>query len=160
MADVNADPEELQPKKKKLPLLLLLLGAIMAAGAGYYATSSGLILADKASGPVPESLVEPIGDISFVPVDPLIIGIDRNGEQAHLRFRAQLEVPAAHKAEVELVLPRIVDVLNGYLRAVDVQDLENPAALVRLRSQMLRRVAIVVGEERVNDLLVMEFVIN
>jgi flagellar FliL protein len=57
-------------------------------------------------------------------------------------------------------MPRVVDVLNGFLRAVDVTDLEDPAALLRLRAQMLRRVQIVTGEGAVRDLLVMEFVVN
>jgi flagellar FliL protein len=51
-------------------------------------------------------------------------------------------------------------VLNGYLRAVDAADLEDPAALVRVRAQMLRRVQLVTGEGRVRDLLVTEFLLN
>ena len=57
-------------------------------------------------------------------------------------------------------MPRIVDVLNTYLRAVEVRDLEEPAAMARLRAQMLRRVQVVTGEGRVRDLLVTEFVLN
>jgi flagellar FliL protein len=57
-------------------------------------------------------------------------------------------------------MPRIQDVLNTYLRAVDVEDLEEPAALLRLRAQMLRRVQVVVGDGPVRDLLVTEFVLN
>ncbi len=53
-----------------------------------------------------------------------------------------------------------MDILNGYLRAVDVRDLEDPSALIRLRAQMLRRIQIVTGEGRVKDLLIMEFVLN
>ena len=59
-----------------------------------------------------------------------------------------------------LLKPRVMDVLNGFLRAVEVQELEDPAALIRLRAQMLRRIQIVVGEGRVNDLLIVEFVLN
>ena len=57
-------------------------------------------------------------------------------------------------------MPRVLDVLNTYLRAVEVRDLEEPAALARLRAQMLRRVQVVTGEGRVRDLLVTEFVLN
>ena len=64
------------------------------------------------------------------------------------------------EAEVVLLKPRILDVMNGYLRAVEVQELADPHALVRLRSQMLRRIQIVTGEGRVRDLLVTEFVLN
>jgi len=54
----------------------------------------------------------------------------------------------------------ILDVLNTYLRAVELRDVENPAAMTRLRAQMLRRVNIVTGEGRVNDLLITEFVLK
>jgi flagellar FliL protein len=53
-----------------------------------------------------------------------------------------------------------MDVLNGYLRAVEVAEIEDRSALIRLRAQMLRRVQIVTGEGRVRDLLVTEFVVN
>ena len=58
------------------------------------------------------------------------------------------------------MLPRIVDVMNGYLRAMDKAVLEDPAGLVRMRAQILRRIQIVTGEGRVRDLLVTEFVLN
>lgn len=50
--------------------------------------------------------------------------------------------------------------LNGYLRAIAVSEIEDPAGLVRLRAQLLRRIQIVTGEGRVRDLLVTEFVLN
>ena len=53
---------------------------------------------------------------------------------------------------MKLIMPRVTDVLNGYLRAVEVRDLEDPTALSRLRAQMLRRVQMVSGEGRVLDL--------
>ena len=54
-----------------------------------------------------------------------------------------------------MLMPRIQDVLNSYLRAVEVRQLEDPSALLRLRAQMLRRVQIVTGEGRVRDLLIL-----
>ncbi|MEL7416552.1 MAG: flagellar basal body-associated FliL family protein, partial [Pseudomonadota bacterium] len=56
--------------------------------------------------------------------------------------------------------PRISDVLNTYLRAVSLDELENPAAMLRLRAQMLRRIQLVTGEGRVRDLLISEFILN
>jgi flagellar FliL protein len=57
-------------------------------------------------------------------------------------------------------MPRILDVLNGYLRAIDIAQLEDPSALLRIRAHMLRRIQIVTGEGRVRDLLITEFVLN
>ncbi len=63
-------------------------------------------------------------------------------------------------ADVEKMKPRIMDVLNGYLRAIEVSDLEDSLALMRIRGHLLRRIEIVVGEGLVRDVLVMEFVLN
>jgi flagellar FliL protein len=77
-----------------------------------------------------------------------------------LRFTSQLEVAGNHSEEVTLLLPRIMDVMNSHLRAIEVAALEDPAGLVRMRAQMLRRIQMVTGEGRVRDLLVTEFVLN
>jgi flagellar FliL protein len=71
-----------------------------------------------------------------------------------------LEVPKSYQEDVTKVLPRVVDVLNSYLSALEIEDLEDRAALTRLRAQMLRRVQIVTGQGRVNDFLIMEFVLT
>jgi flagellar FliL protein len=69
-------------------------------------------------------------------------------------------VVPTYRADVEHLMPRVVDVLNSYLRALELGDLTDSAALMRLRAQMLRRLQVVTGEGRINDLLIMEFVLN
>lgn len=162
MAEDVEEEIETQKKGSKKPFLIGLILAVLAGGSGFYASWSGMILAGSDQEYVSDVPKGPdaLPDVAFVPVDPLIIGIQSESGSAHLRFRANLEVPKKYQEDVELILPRVVDVLNGYLRAVDTRDIENPAALSRLRAQMLRRVEIVTGKDRVNDLLVMEFVIN
>lgn len=152
---------ETEPKKaSKLPLILGLVLSVVGAGAGYYAVSTGLILANDSSPDHKESEPDGLPDIAFVPIDPIIVSMNSRSQNHHLQFRAQLEVPAKYKSDVEFVLPRVVDVLNGYLRALEAGDLEDSSALTRIRGQMLRRVQIVTGRGRVNDLLIMEFVLN
>jgi len=99
-------------------------------------------------------------DVAFVPVTPLIVSVGQGAKRLHLRFSAELEVKSAHKAEVEDLMPRIVDVMNTYLRALKLADLEDSMALVRLRAQLLRRLQVVTGGGRINDLLVVEFVLS
>lgn len=161
----SENPEEDAPKKKsKLPLIIGLVLAIVLGGGGFFATYSGMI----GGAPEKDTHTEDAGHkaakasaaVAFVPLDPLIVSLGSGGSSRHLRFKAQLEVAAPYRAEVEHLMPRILDVLNGYLRAVDVADLEERTALIRLRAQMLRRVQIVTGEGLVHDLLVTEFVLN
>lgn len=155
MADTT---DEAPARGRKRGLLIGGLLGLVAAAAGFFAVSTGLLpmtghatSADgHAKGP----------EVTFLPVEQLIVSLGRGGESRHLRFDAQLEVAPQYAAEVETLMPRVVDVMNGYLRAVDIRDLEDPAALIRLRAQLLRRVQIVTGEGRVRDLLIMEFVLS
>ncbi|MDQ2090572.1 flagellar basal body-associated FliL family protein [Marimonas arenosa] len=176
MADEEDPPvesaEKTPKKKSKQPLILGLVLALAGGGVGFYATFSGMILGSDSraaegghdSGKddhVSDHSSDPaIGDIAFVAVDPMVVSMGLGADAQHLRFRAQLEVPTQYQADVEKLLPRVVDVLNSYLRALEVSDLADAAALVRLRAQMLRRIQIVIGTGRVNDLLIMEFVLN
>ena len=158
------DQEDPKPKASKMPMLIGLILALLGGGGGFYAASNGLIFggADSDSSghsAVPAGTHDPLS-VSYVPIDPLIISISNGGHNSHLRFSAQLEVVPEYQHDVELLLPRVTDVLNGYLRAVELEDLTAPAALTVLRGQMLRRVQLVVGEGRVLDLLVMEFIVN
>ena len=150
------------PKKKrsKVPLLLGLVLGLALGGGGFYAVYSGMILAPAEGHAVAEGEPNALPDIAFVAIPPLVISIGGEGDSRHLRFTASLETAASHAEEVTLLLPRILDVLNGYLRAIAVAEIESPAGLVRMRAQLLRRIQIVTGEGRVRDLLVTEFVLN
>ena len=154
-------PSETPVKKKsKLPIFIGLVGALVLGGGGFYATYSGMILGTSVQKSAAKDAASPLGDITFVPVEPITISLGPQSSARHLRFASQLEVNSAHAADVRLLLPRITDVLNSYLRAVELVQLEDPSALMRLKAQMLRRIQIVTGEERVRDLLISEFVLN
>ncbi len=159
------DPDANDPPKKssKLPLLLGLVLALVGGGGGFFAVQSGMI--GGGGGPASSDAAEltelpPPAPAAFVAMDPLVINLPPRSGRRYLRFAAQIEVVPEHAAEVEAIRPRIVDVLNSYLRAVEVSDLEDPTALMWLRAQMLRRVQVVAGEGMVRDLLVMEFVLD
>lgn len=159
MADEATEQNEEPKKKSKKPLLLGLALLVVGGGAGFGLVAMGLVGGGGGHGET-EVPMHAIDDVAFVPVDPLIISVGPASRQRHLRFQAQLEVTPGREADVTKMLPRVADILNGYLRAVDMADIENPASLVKLRAQMLRRIQIVVGEGLVSDLLVSEFVLN
>jgi len=162
MAEAAASEEKVSKKKSKLPLLIGVVLMLVLGGGGFYATFSGMIFGGSAEAPAEHAAegAKPLPDIAFVPIDPLVVSLGSTGRARHLRFASQLEVSKVYQEEVTMLMPRILDVLNGYLRAVEVAELEDPTALIRLRAQMLRRVQIVSGEGRVRDLLVTEFVLN
>lgn len=164
MADTPEDPEQPPKKRSKTGLFLGLALALLGGGGGFYATWSGLILAsvshengtlESNKSSTAESL-----DVAYVEVDPLTISLRTPSQSQYLRFRASLEVFPSEVDAVTKLLPRVSDVLNNYLRALEPADLEDPSSLARLRAQMLRRVQVVTGSGKINDLLILEFVLN
>ncbi|KEJ90541.1 flagellar basal body-associated FliL family protein [Sulfitobacter donghicola] len=162
MAQEEPTEETDPPKKSKMPMIIGLSLALVGGGGGFFAAWSGMILggSEAETEVAQEEVKDPYGDIAFIEMDQMTISINATPQDRFLRFRAQLEVPNGHKENVTKVMPRVVDVLNSYLRALEVTDFESQAALTRLRAQMLRRVQIVTGEGHVNDLLIMEFVLT
>ncbi|ARE40415.1 flagellar basal body-associated protein FliL [Rhodovulum sp. P5] len=176
MAATEMEEAEEPAKKSKMPLIIGVVLALVLGGGAFFAIYSGMILGGgheetgeemahddghgNAGGHGDGHGESKLLDVEFVELEKLIISLGPNAHSKHLQFRAQLEVPPEYRGDVERVTPRILDVLNSYLRAVDVAELERPTALITLRGQMLRRVQLVTGPERVRDLLVTEFVLN
>jgi flagellar FliL protein len=154
------EPQEAAPKKSKKPLIIGGILALVLGGGGFFVTYSGMILAPADPAAAAVETAGPLPDIAFVPVEPLVITLGSADAGRNLRFTSQIEVDSPYVADVTLLLPRIVDVMNGYLRAIDPAQLDDPAMLLRIRAQLLRRIQMVTGTGRVRDLLVTEFVLN
>ncbi|MCA8882432.1 MAG: flagellar basal body-associated FliL family protein [Rhodobacteraceae bacterium] len=179
VAETDAEPPK---KKSKLPLLAGIVLALALGGGGFYAVYSGMILgggdshaaADGHAAPAADhgdghgdgqggdavGSVIALPDVAFVELQPLMVGLAMSDPPRQLRLEAHLEVSPAYASDVQKMMPRIMDVMNSYLRAVEVHDLSEPAALLRIRAQLLRRIQVVTGEGRVRDLLVTSFLIS
>jgi flagellar FliL protein len=162
-----ADTDTPPPRRSKLPLVLGVVLGVAGAAGGFMATRLGLIALPGAGGeehgehaPQPETDAVLQDTTAYVPLDPLIVNVGTAANRRFLRFVAQIEAEAGHATALEGMKPRFADVLNGYLRAVELSDLENPRALDLLRGQMLRRLQTVAGDGAIRDLLIVEFVLN
>lgn len=160
MATAEATMEEPPRKRSKKPLLFGLVLALLLGGGGFYATFSGMILGTSTDHAVAEHVPGPLKGIAFVPLETIVVSLGPDSGSNHLRFTAQLEVADTAAVDVTTLAPRILDVVNSYLRAIDTASIEDPHAMARLRAQMLRRIQVVTGEGRVRDLLITEFVLN
>ncbi|MEF3048936.1 flagellar basal body-associated FliL family protein [Pseudotabrizicola sp. L79] len=157
MTDTTASPEGAATGGKK-PIIVGIIGAIVLGGAGFAVTYLDLLpLGHKTTE---GSTVAPMPAVEFVALDPLTITLGPDSAARHLRFGAQLECAPGHAEELRQMAPRVLDVLNSYLRAVELRQLEDPHTLPKLKAQMLRRIQIVTGEGRVTDLLISEFILN
>ncbi len=158
----TAMPQDAAPKGSRFSLLAGIGLAVALGAGGFAATYLDLLGLDSRPTAPPEATASPNRAIihAYLPLETLLISLAGRSDVRLLRFTAQLEVPPEHLAEVTRLSPRILDVLNVYLRALEPHEFEEPAALLRLRGQMLRRVQIVTGPGKVSDLLVTEFVLN
>jgi len=166
MAEDIEDSATATRKRSKMPLLIGVVLALAGGGGTFFAVWSGKLLGgehaeaghDTHKGDDTEG--EYAADVAFVPVTPLIVALGDRAGSRHLRFAASLEVPSRYVQDVTHLMPRIVDALNSFLQAVEERDVADRDSLLRLRVQMLHRVRLVVGQDRVSDLLVSEFVLN
>ena len=141
---------------------------LVLGGAGYFLSSSGMVqlpfgggaehaeAETEAHAPPPEAA----GHGSFVDIGQMVVTLGPLARARHLRLTASLEVAPETEAEVATLMPRIKDVINGYLQALEEADIERPAAMARMRAHLLRRIRVAAGEEAVRDLLITEFVLQ
>lgn len=158
MTDATAG-DALSPKRSRKPMLFGLVGAVVFGAGGFFLTYSGM-LALPSGHDSGHFEAAPLPDVGFVSLEPLTVSLGPASTSKHLRFSAQIEAGTSYLEEVRAMSPRIIDVLNSYLRAIDPAHLEDPTMLPMIKAQMLRRVQIVTGEGRVQDLLIAEFVLN
>lgn len=159
MADETKEPQE---KKAGIGLKGWLLVAILAlalGGGGFFAAYSGMV----ANALTPKETPHPVADAQgpeFLELDPMLVSVGGPGSIKQLRFRAYLQIPHEGAEHVEALKPRVLDIFATYLRALSLDTLESPAALLRIRAQLLRRVQLLAGPEAVSDLLIIDFVIT
>lgn len=145
------------PKRSMLRRLLPVVAALLLGAGGFAASWFGVI---ELPGGTETDAPEDPADFAFVPIHGLTVTLGPRAQSAPLLFSAEIEVRPESLAAMMRMKPRFLDVLNSYLRALEPEEIAEPAALIRLRAQMLRRLQIVAGEGHVRDLLITEFVLH
>lgn len=165
MANAEISVEEPTAKKSgKLGLIVGLILMVAAGGGGFFGAYTGVLpilgSTGETHGAAEQMNLQPIAETVFVELDALNVNIRSSSSYRMLRFASQVEVAPEYASEVEALKPRITDVMNTYLNAIEARRFEDPIAMIKLRSQLLRRIQIITGKERVQDLLIMEFILQ
>ncbi|MFP7675436.1 flagellar basal body-associated protein FliL [Marivita sp. S0852] len=154
--------EDSTRKTSKRPIFLALALCLIGLGIGYFSVSNGLLPIGSMQ-PAPNLSKESSPerpDVAFIPIPTLIVSLPAGAEHDHLRFSGQIEVPSEFKEDVEFLMPRIQDFMNGYLRALSAEDIEGEGALFRIRLHLFRRIIMVIGLGKANGLLITEFILK
>jgi flagellar FliL protein len=162
-AEGEAAPKGLFGNKKLLMigggalLVLLLLG-----GGVYYLFFSGPSDADKPKmvGNVVLPLVPPT--VVFYDMPDLVVNIQSaDSTPAYLKLSVALELAAPEeKPGIQVLMPRIVDQFQSYLRELRIDDLHGSAGVLRVKEELLRRVNAAAAPYPVRDVLLKEMIVQ
>lgn len=94
----------------------------------------------------------------IVELNEFVLSI-RNGNQV-LRILIALETPYKSSIEIDPNDARLRDAFMSYLRAIEVEKLEDVSFMPNLRNQLLRRAKLALGEENVSGVLITDFLIR
>lgn len=103
------------------------------------------------------------GDTSaFLAIPAMIVNLNtEDGTPRYLRLTVQLELEdPSEKAEVEAIIPRVIDQFQTYLRELRVRDLRGSAGIYRLQMELLWRVNQASDPIEIKDVLFQEILIQ
>lgn len=173
MTDAAVDDDELDDEEEQdsegsgkrrfsgkfivLFVVLPVLGLVAAGLAAYFFLFAG-DAADEEAAALAESGPAPV----FYDLPEFLVNLDSPGSAAKfLKMRVSLEITDPEvAAQLDVVMPRVLDGFQVFLRELRVEDLQGSAGVVRLKEELLRRINLVVQPSVVNDILFQEIVIQ
>jgi flagellar protein FliL len=160
-SDAASDGGEDTPAKpkRKLPLKLIAIAAVALLVVGGGVAGFLMLHGAKEGQPV----AEPVKPVAFLDLPDLLVNLATGGgdKTQYLKVKIVLELPdQTMVAQVQPVMPRVVDAFQSYLRELRPGDLEGSAGLYRLREELTRRINVAIAPSRINAVLFKEFVVQ
>ena len=151
--------------KKKLIIIIVLLLVVIGGIAGAYFSGMLQPVVDMISGGEKEEVAvegEAAHDAFFYDMPELLVNLNTGSRKpTYLKIRVSLELEKAEdQPRVEILMPRIIDNFQVYLRELRIDDLKGSAGMYRLREELLARVNVAVAPTRINDVLFKEMLVQ
>jgi flagellar protein FliL len=172
MAATEISKEDNEKKSNsKMGLILIILLGLIGVGGGGVAGFMGLLpipgLEASHEDPVAMAAhadekagLPDISTLAFVDMPKIIVPLGEQANAHHLVAQFSIETTKEYKGRIEELKPRIMDVMNKYLRAVEEKDITDPLQFQRLQALMLNRVQLIAGEQALRNILVQEFILQ
>ena len=155
---------EQQPvnKKRKLPSLKVMLiaggGLLVVLGGG--GAGAYLLLGKSAHHAPVESATKPA---FFVDLPDVLVNLSNAGSDRtqYLKVKIVLEVPnKGLVAQIQPLMPRVMDAFQTYLRELRPTDLDGSAGLYRLKEELTRRVNTAIAPNHITSVLFKEIIVQ
>jgi flagellar protein FliL len=153
------------PKLPKLSLKLMIIAGgalvlLIGAGGGAYFFLGGHAKEEAAAAAAAAQVKPP----TFLDMPDVLVNLSASaaGDRTqYLKVKVTLELPdQAMSAQIQPVMPRLMDAFQTYLRELRPTDLEGSAGLYRLKEELTRRVNASIAPNRVTAVLFKEIVIQ
>ena len=155
--------EAAQPQRRLLGFLSLKLALI--AGAAFLVLCGGVaayfFLFSHSSEPMVTAL--PGKPVVFVDLPEVLVNLSNTGTDRtqYLKVKIVLELPNQIMiAQIQPVMPRVMDAFQTYLRELRPSDLDGSAGLYRLKEELTRRVNASIAPGKINAVLFKEIVVQ
>ena len=150
--------------KLSLKLIIIAIGGLVGLGAigggGYYFLFAGHGKAEAAA----TAEAPPVKPVVFLDMPDVLVNLSAsNGSERtqYLKVKVTLELPnEATSAQIQPLMPRLMDAFQTYLRELRPSDLDGSAGLYRLKEELTRRVDAAIAPSRINAVLFKEIVVQ
>jgi flagellar protein FliL len=146
--------------KRKLPLKLIAIagaGLLLLAGGG---TAAYFVFHGKTEEKAAAPVAKPV---AFLDLPDVMVNLSGTaGERAqYLKLKITLELPdQTLGAQIQPVMPRVMDAFQTYLRELRPADLDGSGGLYRMRDELTRRINTMIAPHRINAVLFKEVVVQ
>ena len=162
-ADTAAGSENRESKKSSakswLSAKLIAIAAAALLGLGSAGGGAYYVLASHSERAVAGAIKPPV----FFNMPEVLVNLSTSGNAPtqYLKVDVVLELPSeAMKAQIQMLMPRLMDTFQTYLRELRATDLNGSAGLYRLKEELTRRVNAEIAPDKVNAVLFKEIVVQ
>ena len=115
----------------------------------------------KADPNAPQVQDGPDGVVFYTPPDIVVNMQTPDGKPTFLKLKLTFELPDHNTADtLDAEMPRLQDVFQTFLRELRPEDLSGSEGTLRLRTELQRRVDLVIAPSKVGGVLIEEMLIN
>jgi flagellar FliL protein len=156
--DGAAAPAVKASKKPSMKMMIIAAAGVLVLGGGGYGAYAMFFGGEKEKPKVAEIKPAIFVDLPDVLVNLSNAGTDRT---QYLKVKIVLEVPdAAVVAQIQPLMPRVMDAFQTYLRELRPTDLDGSAGLYRLKEELTRRVNVSVSPNHITAVLFKEIIVQ
>jgi flagellar FliL protein len=163
--EAAGEAEEGKPKKGGLIGAILTPILLAAASFGTVYSLPGQEVVIASDDHAEEDTYKAEEHLDFTPKNLEIVELNEfvvslRQDRQVLRILLALEAPSGSVSSIDPNDLRLRDAFMSYLRAIEVEQLEDVAFMPQLRAQLLRRAKLVLGDENVSGVLITDFLIR